>query len=166
MNKKEIIKVIEILKKNNLLTNSDTNDIAFKRFLNNETSIIKFILNNGVPEGINQCRECKENLSTDQFSYYQLRVDSKGFLMRSNALCKDCSKKSNKERNEVLNKDKAIIPKRPISGTRCPNCNRAWAGNWHRHHDKETKKFIGWLCGNCNMALQDQRNKNTKYGKK
>ena len=166
MNKKEIIKVIEILKENNLLTNSDANDIAFKRFLNNETNVIKFILNNGIPEGIKQCRECKENLSTDQFSYYQLRVDANGFLMRSNALCKDCGKKSNQERNEVLNKNEGIIPKKPIAGTRCPNCNRAWSGNWHRHHDKETKQFIEWLCGNCNMALQDQRNKNTKYGKK
>ena len=55
------------------------------------------------------------------------------------------------------------IPPKPTAGSRCPNCKREWHNQWHKHHSKG--KFIDWLCGNCNMALQDHRNPNTKYGK-
>lgn len=158
MNKKELLDIIEKLKKAGLLTNSDAHEKVIKRFKEKKPAVVQFILTNGIPQGINHCRECKENLSTDQFSYYKLRVDSKGFLMRSNALCSECSKKSNKDRKAVLDEFKDSIPDKPKSGTRCPKCQRAWSGNWHRHHDKKTKQFIEWLCGNCNMALQDQRN--------
>lgn len=159
ISRKEILKIINVLKKHNLLTNSNTHERVIERFEKHNSEVLKFIVTNGIPEGINQCRECKENLSTDQFSYYQLRVDSKGFLMRSNALCSQCSKESDKERKKVLDEFKDQIPSKPKKGTRCPNCQRAWSGTWHRHHDKKTKKFVKWLCGNCNMALQDQRNK-------
>lgn len=160
MTKQELLKIIEKLKEHHLLTNSESHEKVIERFANGDAEVLQFILTNGIPPDINQCRECKENLSTDQFSYYQLRVDAKGFLMRSNALCNDCSKKTNKERKKVLDKFKNEIPPKPKKGTRCPNCKRAWSGNWHRHHDKKTEKFIKWLCGNCNMALQDQRNSN------
>lgn len=160
MNKKELIEIINKLKNANLLTNSDAHEKVIENFKNSNPDVLKFILTNGIPDGINQCRECRENLSAEEFSYYQLRVDSKGFLMRSNALCDSCSKKTNKDRKKVLDKDKDVIPPKPKRGTRCPKCKRAWHGNWHRHHNQDTQKFVQWLCGNCNMSFQDQRNKN------
>lgn len=160
MEKREIIAIIEKLRNAGLLTRTKTNNLVFERFKNstNEDEVIKFILSSGEPSKIQQCSECKENLSADQFSYYQARVDNQGYLSRSNALCNECSKKINKERKEILATQQDKIPERPQSGTLCPNCNRAWSGNWHQHHSYETGEFVAWLCGNCNMALQDRRN--------
>ena len=76
-------------------------------------------------------------------------------LMRSNALCNECSIKSNKQRKKVL--DRANVPSKPKKGEECSNCNRPWSGNWHRHHKGDD--FISWLCGHCNMSFSDQRNK-------
>ena len=143
---------------------STGNQLVVERFKNSNESyedVIKFILTSGKPKGVLQCSRCKENLSVDEYRYYLSRVDKDGYLMRSNAICNQCSKIINKGRGDVLSKHKNI-PKKPIAGSRCPNCKRAWSGNWHRHHSGDT--FIEWLCSNCNMALQDQRNPNTKYG--
>lgn len=110
------------------------------------------------PHGTQQCRECRQHRPDDHFSYYQARVNNKGFLSRLNALCKNCAKESNKQRKEVL--DNAVIPPRPAAGTKCSHCQRPWSGNWHRHHVGD--EFVGWLCGHCNMSFSDQRNKNAR----
>ena len=102
-----------------------------------------------------ECRECRNSLNPENFTYYLSRVDQKGYLMRSNALCDECSTKSNKQRKKVL--DGANVPSKPKKGDKCPYCNRLWLGNWHRHHKGDD--FISWLCGHCNMSFSDQRNK-------
>lgn len=167
MTKNEIIKLIESLKSEGLLTRSPGNEIVFNRFKNSndKNEIIKFILSSGEPSATQQCSECKENLSADQFSYYQARVDNKGYLSRTNALCQMCAKKLNKDRRDAFKKDKANIPKKPVPGTRCPHCKRAWSHSWHKHHSYETGEFKAWICGNCNMALQDRRNPRNKDAK-
>lgn len=146
--------LINELNSRGLLTNSKSNDIL----LNNLNGDVKVILTYGEPSGEMECRECKEMKNADCFSFYQARVGADGFLMRSNALCCDCSKASNKQRKEVL--DKADIPSKPKSGDVCFNCEREWGGNWHRHHVGD--KFISYICGHCNMSFSDQRNKKNK----
>lgn len=143
--------LLEELKRRNLLTNSPVNEIVIDSDVNN----YKVILTLGEPNYDMVCRECRISKSSDNFKFYQARVSSDGFLMRSNALCDDCSKKSNSERKKVL--DSADIPNKPKPGDICPSCDRPWEGNWHRHHVED--KFISFLCGHCNMSLSDQRNK-------
>ena len=143
------------LSRRNLLTNSKGNELIVGN-LTNENDI-KVILTYGLPKDCNECRECGECLESQHFSYYMNRVDQNGYLMRSNALCGYCSKKSNSERKKVF--ENTIIPKKPKKGDECPHCDRKWNGNWHRHHKGD--QFISWLCGHCNMSFSDQRNKNT-----
>lgn len=139
------------LKKRNLMTNSKTNEII----LSGNSQDIKIILTYGTPNIDLQCRECRETKSSENFSFYQARVDSKGYLMRSNALCNDCKNKTNEDRRKVF--QNSVIPEKPNKGDSCPNCNREWEGNWHRHHVDD--KFIAYICGHCNMSFSDQRNK-------
>ena len=164
MKKQDIIDIVNKLYDSGLLTRAPSNEEAFKRFKdsNDVNAVIKFILSNGEPSDTNQCSECKEILSADQFTYYQARVSKSGYLSRTNALCHQCAKRLDKQRQKVFKVTKRIPPK-PKSGTRCPNCNRAWSGNWHRHHSHETDEFLDWLCGNCNMALQDRRTPTKKF---
>lgn len=138
------------LKKRNLLTKSKSNDLLLTGEYSQD---IKIILTYGEPKNQMKCRECNEIKDSSYFSFYQARVDNKGYLMRSNALCTTCSDNSNKERKKVLNA--AIIPTKPKSGDTCPNCLREWEGNWHRHH--VGNDFISYLCGHCNMSFSDQR---------
>jgi hypothetical protein len=145
--------LITELSKRNLITNSKSNDSILKNI--DKTNDIQFILTYGIPKECMECRECRECLHPENFSYYMSRVDQKGYLMRSNALCNNCSKKTNKQRQKAF--QNSIIPKKPIKGTECPHCNRKWNGNWHRHHEGDN--FISWLCGHCNMSFSDQRNK-------
>jgi hypothetical protein len=142
------------LSKRNLITNSKSNEFILKNI--GKTNNIQFILTYGLPKECMECRECRECLLPENFSYYMSRVDQNGYLMRSNALCNNCGKKTNKQRQKVF--QNSVIPKKPIKGTECPHCNRKWSGNWHRHHEGDN--FINWLCGHCNMSLNDQRNKN------
>jgi|LauGreDrversion4_2_1035121.scaffolds.fasta_scaffold20996_1 hypothetical protein len=137
------------LKNRNLLTNSKSNDLV----LNNCTDNVKVILSYGEPNEQLKCRECRESKDSKHFAFYQARVDAKGYLMRSNALCDVCSKISNEQRKKVL--DSADIPDKPKSGETCPNCLREWSGNWHRHHVGDD--FIAYICGHCNMSFSDQR---------
>lgn len=139
------------LNRRGLMTNSKTNEIV----LSNPNKTVKIILSYGLPEKTMECRECRQHKSSENFGFYQSRVDANGYLMRSNALCNVCSKVSNKQRKEVL--DKALIPEKPKSGDICPNCERSWNGNWHRHHVEDD--FISYLCGHCNMSFSDQRTK-------
>lgn len=122
----------------------------------------KFIPTLGEPQTPDTCSECRQLLSWDMFTYYQTRVKSDGTLMRSNALCKSCNEKLNKKRKQILESEKSEIPDKPKSGDICPNCERAWKGNWHRDHDYKTDKFVAWICGQCNMAMQDRRTPNQK----
>lgn len=140
------------LHRRGLLTESKSNYNIVKNL--NENFNISIILTKGIPNEKNQCRECGQYLDSHNFNYYLSRVDQLGFLMRSNALCTECAKKSNKQRKKVL--DNSEIPPKPEKGSECPNCDRPWFGNWHRHHEGD--KFIEWLCGHCNMSFSDQRN--------
>ena len=127
-----------------------------KKILPGKSHTIKLIATLGEPPDTFECRECRRQLCSTQFSYYQARVTSTAYLQRVNALCKECTRSSNKQRQKVLKK--AAIPPRPKGGAHCPHCDRSWPGQWHRHHMGED--FKGWLCGLCNMSLHDQRNKN------
>jgi len=139
------------IKSRGLITNSKKNE----EIINSKSTSIKIILSFGLPSENLECRECGECKSPTNFTFYQGRVDNKGFLMRSNALCYNCMKKTNEQRKLVL--DRAIIPQKPKPGDVCTNCNREWSGNWHRHH--VGNEFISYICGHCNMSFSDQRNK-------
>ena len=139
------------IKSRGLMTNSKKNE----EIINSKSASIKIILSFGLPSEKLECRECGESKSPDNFTFYQGRVDNRGFLMRSNALCHYCMKKTNEQRKLVL--DRANIPQKPKPGDVCINCNREWTGNWHRHH--VGNEFISYICGHCNMSFSDQRNK-------
>jgi hypothetical protein len=143
--------LIEELKKRNLLTKSRTNETISKDIDNLENFGV--ILTKGIPVEDMECRECLQILNPSFFTYYWGRIDQNGYLMRRNALCRDCAIESNKQRSDVLNN--AVIPKKPKKGDECIGCRRSWSGKWHRHHEKD--KFISWLCGHCNMTRSDQR---------
>ena len=145
--------IIKELNKRGLMTNAKSNDTILNNLDVNQN--LKLILTRGIPVENMECRECRNSLNPNYFTYYLSRVDQKGYLMRSNALCNECSLKSNKQRKKVL--DRANIPSKPKKGEECSNCNRPWSGNWHRHHEGDD--FISWLCGHCNMSFSDQRNK-------
>lgn len=145
--------IIKELSNRGLMTNAKSNDAILMNL--DEIENLQLILTRGLPVENMECRECRNNLNPNYFSYYLARVDQKGYLMRSNALCNECSVKSNKQRKIIL--DNADIPRKPRKGEKCPNCNRSWFGNWHRHHQGDS--FISWLCGHCNMSFSDQRNK-------
>ena len=148
--------LLDELMSRGVFTSSPTN----QKVLENKGADVQLIATFGPrsPQGTQQCRECRQQRPDDHFSYYQARVYKNGFLARSNAMCRECAKESNKQRKEVL--DNADIPPKPRAGTHCPHCQRAWSGNWHRHHVGD--KFVGWLCGHCNMSFSDQRNKNAR----
>lgn len=140
------------LAKRGLFTSSKTNENILKNLY--EESTTKLIITKGLPKENLECRECRQTLESDEFTYYLCRVDKNGYLMRSNAMCHNCIEKSNKTRKKVL---KNVSDPKPKKGDTCKNCNRLWFGNWHRHHVGDS--FIGWLCGHCNMSFSDQRNK-------
>jgi len=151
------IDMINELSNRGLMTNAKSNEVILTSL--DENQPLKIILTKGLPVEDMVCRECGDTLNPHMFSYYLSRVDQKGYLMRSNALCYDCATTSNKQRKKVF--DGAYIPSKPNKGDNCPNCNRQWSGNWHRHHEGDN--FISWLCGHCNMSFSDQRNKLINY---
>jgi uncharacterized protein with PIN domain len=150
INSKDLI--IELQSRGYLL-NSESTYKVLEEIKNNNTEF-NIILTFGYPEKKLECRECFKNMDSTNFSFYLSRVDKNGFLMRSNALCNECSTESNKKRKKVF--ETSVIPPKPKNGSICPNCDRSWSGNWHRHHEGD--KFIEWLCGHCNMSFSDQRN--------
>ena len=129
-----------------------------------EQDVKGYIAHRGIPPGLHECSRCRENKDTTCFNYYNQRVDKNGYLMRSNALCKDCGVETDKERKETLKKagKEGKIPPKPAPGDVCKYCNRNWGSkeqprNWHRDHDAIKNEFRGWLCGDCNMAKHDHR---------
>jgi len=116
----------------------------------------KFIYTHGIPDCDMVCRECDEHKHSSEFTFYNGRVDKHGYLMRGNAVCDSCKINLDSERNFVLDAVKNIS--KPKKGDICDCCGREWYHNWHRHHEGD--KFIGYICGHCNMSLSDQRNKN------
>ena len=94
--------------------------------LNNNNEIKGYSLHNGKPPGLHECSKCLKMLDNSHFKYYKHRVNKKGYLLRSNALCSECVKITNKERKTTL--DKATknneIPPKPLPGDICPNCKR------------------------------------------
>ena len=151
------IQLIRELQQRGAFTSSPVNRKVIESCRNNNIKLIA-TFGAGSPKGLQQCRECMQWKSDNNFSYYMARVKNTGFLSRSNALCSQCAKTSNKQRKEVL--DNASIPPKPCDGDTFVNCNRQWSGNWHRHHVGD--HFVSWLCGHCNMSFSDQRNKNAK----
>ena len=142
-----------------LITPSQGGDKALDRFLKNGDSI-SFVPHSGRMTNDRECSNCRLVLSYDKFNnIYYSRVDSKGYLMYSNALCINCSDFLNKQRRQSLSKDKNNIPDKPNDGDICPHCQRHWYNNWHRHHSVDTNEFVAWICGHCNMSLSDRRNK-------
>ena len=124
------------------------------------------IFHNGKPGGLHECSNCLVHKDSSNFNYYNKRVDKNDYLMRSNALCSDCSDKTTKERKHTLTKaqNNNEIGAKPLPGDTCPNCNRKWGTveqprNWHRDHDAIEGVFRGWLCGDCNMAKHDHRHR-------
>jgi hypothetical protein len=147
-----VIDLILEFQNRGLLTNAKSNQEIINNLHKNDN--LSLILTRGLPNEKMECRECRNSLDSKLFTYYLSRVDQKGYLMRTNALCYQCSTKSNQERKKVF--DNSNIPPKPKKGDKCPNCDRKWLGNWHRHHEGD--KFIKWLCGHCNMSFSDQRN--------
>lgn len=160
----KILELFRKIKSLGLFTNSDTHDKVREKLVEAPEGVdgAKFIATTGEPKGTKECSHCRKVLPEDQFKYFQTRVKSDGSLMRSNALCDDCSTRINAERKAALKQQSDAIPPKPATGSICPNCNREWTGNWHRDHDYETNEFRHWLCGNCNMAKQDRRTPNPK----
>ena len=158
-----IQKIIALCRKFGLFTQATATKRAIKRF-EDEEGDIKVILTSGEPPGVRECSECRKTLPADQFGYYQSRVSQDGYMMRANALCRACREKLDNDRRGVLTAaDKSgKIPPKPQEGSKCPNCGRAWTGNWHRDHDYKTGEFRRWICGQCNMAAQDRRTPNPK----
>jgi hypothetical protein len=120
------------------------------------------IFHRGPPPGLHECSVCREKKDNTHYTWYQQRVDKKGYLSRCNAHCSSCSKKVKKEKDETMKKDKDKIPEEPEQGSMCPNCNRSWGTkenprNWHKDHNAKTHEFRRWLCSNCNMAKHDHR---------
>ena len=142
--------LLAINDKMSVFTSSPTNEQIMK-----SEQACEVIVTYGIPTEAQTCRSCKMVLPADQFNYYQARVAKNGFLQRSNAVCHNCSKKENKERQLAFKN--SLIPEKPKKGSKCPHCDRVWEGNWHRHHQGD--KFIAWLCGHCNMSFSDHRNK-------
>ena len=158
--RERIKEIIEFLRENSLFTNSPANEKAIERFKNGNVDI-KFIATSGEPIGTDICSRCHNEKPTSKFSYYKARVNERGYLARSNALCTSCAKNSDKKRKGIIKDVVAEIPEDLI----CLRCNRKWekGKKWHRDHDEKTGKYIATICGNCNMSRGDQRNPKTTY---
>jgi len=141
------------LRKRGRFTNAGTNSKIFEDLPSSQGW--KIIVTRGVSSKKGECSRCRKLFPSREFPHYQSRVSKSGFLQRSNAVCKKCSKKHKKEL-KVATSNIDVGPK-PSKGDMCKHCERKWEGNWHRHH--QGTKFIGWLCGHCNMSFSDHRNK-------
>lgn len=145
------------------LLDSESNNKVLQKLTENENLPIGICLTFGTPrtetDNKYKCSRCGERKDSSNFRFYQSRVDKEGFLMRSNALCNSCSDLQNRKRTKILNEANklGLIPEKPKCGDTCIGCGREWHGNWHRHHDDETHKFVQWLCAHCNMSLSEQR---------
>jgi hypothetical protein len=146
--------------------------ILFLKSIENEIQVesksniekLEVVFHKGKPDGLHECSRCRELKTSSNYNYYSKRIDKNGYLMRSNALCVDCTIETNQERSSTLNKAKKNneIGKKPEPGDICTGCNRSWGTkeqprNWHRDHDAKKNEFRGWLCGDCNMAKHDHR---------
>lgn len=158
----ELQRIVEILQKNPQFIDILLNPLSK---LDNKICDIKGVIcHKGKPPGQHECSRCRNMLDNSNFTYYSNRVDKNNYLMRSNALCSDCSKIMNDERKSTLKKAEinGEIKEKPAPGSKCPDCNRNWGTkenprNWHRDHDAINNVFRGWLCGDCNMAKHDHR---------
>ena len=157
-----ILELVKRFKENGKFMNSDANKKVVKA-LEEGSDDFNFALTFGLPDTLShdkhKCSRCNQLKTENNFSFYKSRIGSDGYLMRSNALCTECAKSSNKRRQQTLQvaHDNGEIPEMPKDGDTCPHCQREWHGKWHRHHDDVNHKFIDWLCGNCNMSFHDQR---------
>ena len=146
--------LISELVSRNLLTSAVFHDSLVKHIM--DDGEFKVILTFGTPNGVDQCSRCRATKPTKQFNYYSARVSADGYLQRSNAVCKDCTKEHGSELKEAKKKCNNL-PKKPKAGDICLHCHREWNGNWHLHHRED--KIIGYICGHCNMSFSDHRNK-------
>ena len=144
------------LRNRGLLTSAKYHDELIEQVEEGLCEGVEIILTRGKPVKQQQCSRCRNDYDSSMFNYYQARVSSDGYLSRSNAVCKVCSKAHGKELKDAINKCGGKRPPKPKSGDTCLNCERPWSGNWHLHHRHD--KIIGYICGHCNMSFSDHRN--------
>lgn len=146
------------------LLNSQSNKKVLEHLNTHPNDSVGLSLTFGKPtiltEKTNLCSRCGKIKDSSHFRYYQARVDADGFLLRINSICDECETSSNNQRKNILltEFENGNIPQKPENGDVCPHCGKPWYGKWHRHHDITTGKFVKWICGHCNMAMNDQRN--------
>ena len=122
----------------------------------------RIIITRGISEDTQECSRCRKMYPAKEFPHYQSRVSKNGFLQRSNAVCKRCSAEHKNEFTEAISN--GDVGPKPPRGSVCSDCERKWTGNWHRHHQGD--KFLGWICGHCNMSKSDHRNKDVMEKRK
>ena len=150
--------LIKELAERNLLTSAANNKKILFDISQNPEMEVGIILSRGIDPRPKECSRCRKTFPGAEFPYYAGRVSKDGYRQRTNAVCKRCTKKSKKELDNAVKKIK--IPPKPEPGTDCDDCERPWTGNWHRHHQGD--KFLGWICGQCNMSKSDHRNEHVK----
>ena len=107
------------------LLNSESNKAVMSQLNQNEMTQIGLSLTLGYPDTMShdkhKCSRCHLKKPNNEFSFYLSRVSADGYLMRSNALCTDCSNKQNSKRSKLLNEahDMGLIPDKPNSGDTC-----------------------------------------------
>ena len=148
----------ELHRRGRFTTSTVNTEILSELTRGSKCGSFRVILTRGIPTSRNQCSRCRKTFPATEFSYYQARVQKSGHLQRSNAVCRACKRLGKNELDAAVKNIR--IPPRPGSGSVCSHCERSWTGNWHRHHQED--KFVGWLCGHCNMSLNDHRNKHVK----
>jgi len=145
------------------ILNSESNKKIMEYLEYNPDAQIGLALTFGKPtvmtEKNHKCSRCGKMKSSEHYQYYLSRIDSDGYLLRTNAICDECRNEMNKSRHRTMSQEikAGKIGEKPKSGDVCPSCNREWTGKWHRHHDSKSSKFKGWICSQCNMSLHDQR---------
>ena len=84
---------------------------------------------------------CRKDLPLSAYHKDKNRKD--GFMF----ICKDCVR----DHRRTVRQIKETAPPKP---THCENCGKETPPNLMRcDHDKETNKFRGWVCNNCNVGM-------------
>lgn len=87
-----------------------------------------------------QCKTCLKTQSITNFPYFSTKDAGRKFT------CKVCTQESVKVRRELRK-----IHEKPEPNF-CPICEK-FTINWILDHCHLTKKFRGYICNSCNLAL-------------
>lgn len=87
-----------------------------------------------------QCKTCRKTQSITNFPYFSTKDAGRKFT------CKACTQESVKVRRELRK-----IHAKPEPDF-CPICEK-FTTNWILDHCHITKKFRGYICNSCNLAL-------------